>query len=334
MNLQNVLAALESCEIDNKISAFNEWDLETYECFKFENGSYVKEYTNPDRPAWDNLRKKEFTDEYDFLIHWLRNRYVRFENSQSKQYAIIFHILFCLVKKTDISEDSLMSIHQQLFKLSNKELNDTVYHFHIIFQKGELFNQVNDYGIGYVDGKYIVAEQKPYCAGDRPNPFFYENECNTFAEAMERLNIIAKADIHHREMLKEEEILNYQMTKQDEKLLQVSQDIIKTFCGSYKPNLKLFPSGQQFIKTKHTSNGYSAIEVDTERGLHEWVILTEKSLNSYLDKLFLWVQRGSEQQYRIEDIMNNDAVNHLMNTVTEETYGTTVYRMLQHNGWK
>lgn len=98
MTLKQVLNFLEEKGIDKTISLYNYMDSITYVRFFFDGEKYYQESTNPDRPNLFSTYKRYYENEKDFLIHWLRNRYVFYEENNN-DIASIFKELLDIVKE-------------------------------------------------------------------------------------------------------------------------------------------------------------------------------------------------------------------------------------------
>lgn len=325
MNLQNVLEALKSCGYEPESYGYNKTDI-SMEKYYTENGRYYHEQPdNPDRP------KKIVIEEYDseerLILRWLTH--IGLANSENNNLAIVCEILKALCE-TEPARTTLDAIHSRIFEIHTKEdREDDQWKFYILTKPNELFNIPYTYGIGFIHGKYVVEQQEVLEPGDRPHPYHDISHFNSFFDAMEKLKSFAKKDILHREVIKERKVIEYKCSDIDKQYIAITQDIIKAYCGSYKPNLSILPKGQQFVQIKHTNYGYSAIFVDTERGYHEYVQFTEKSIQKYIEKIFL--KYGKMSGLTFQKIKENEAVSHLLSKITEETYGIEVYSMLQQN---
>lgn len=62
-------------------------------------------------------------------------------------------------------------------------------------EKNELFNNVNNYGIGFIDGKYFVEWQEWAPEGDKPHTWFGSISYDNFYDAFESLKNVAKDDV-------------------------------------------------------------------------------------------------------------------------------------------
>ncbi|HJJ78802.1 MAG TPA: hypothetical protein O0X62_03465 [Methanocorpusculum sp.] len=62
--------------------------------------------------------------------------------------------------------------------------------FHSLTRSDELFNKPENYGIGFIDGKYIVQIQKDYVDGDKPHAYYSQDTFDEFEDAIEKLKRI------------------------------------------------------------------------------------------------------------------------------------------------
>lgn len=324
MNLQNVLEALKSCGYEPESYGYNKTDM-SMEKYYTENGRYYHEQPdNPDRP------KKIVTEEYDseerFILRWLTH--IALVNRKHNNLVIVCKILKALCKTP--TRATLAVIHSQIFEIYTKEdREDDQWKFYILAKPNELFNSPYAYGIGFINGEYVVEQQDVPSPGDNPSIYHSIFHFNSFFDAIEKLKSFAKKDILHREVMKERKIIEYKCSDIDKQYITITQDIINAYCGFYKPNLSILPKGQQFVQIKHTNYGYSAIFVDTERGYHEYVQFTEKSIQRCIERIFL--KYGKMSGLTFQKIKENEAVSQLLSKITEETYGIEVYSMLQQN---
>lgn len=324
MNLQNVLEALKSCGYEPESYGYNKTDM-SMEKYYTENSRYYHEQPdNPDRP------KKIVTEEYDsekrFILRWLTH--IALVNRKHNNLVIACKILKALCKTP--TRATLAVIHSQIFEIYTKEdREDDQWKFYILAKPNELFNSPYAYGIGFINGEYVVEQQDVPSPGDNPSIYHSIFHFNSFFDAIEKLKSFAKKDILHREVMKERKIIEYKCSDIDKQYITITQDIINAYCGSYKPNLSILPKGQQFVQIKHTNYGYSAIFVDTERGYHEYVQFTEKSIQRCIERIFL--KYGKMSGLTFQKIKENEAVSQLLSKITEETYGIEVYSMLQQN---
>ena len=65
---------------------------------------------------------------------------------------------------------------------------------HIISKVNELFNNYENYGIGFVDGKYVVEWQEWTPSGDRPHAWFGSIPYDNYYDAFMQLKRLAKED--------------------------------------------------------------------------------------------------------------------------------------------
>ncbi len=96
----------------------------------------------------------------------------------------------------------------------------------ILTSKNQLFNKPYCYGIGLVDGKYIVAYQDPYPSGDRPHSYYTEQEYETFYDAYIKLEEYAKHEIDNRQKQINSYIYNYNMDKEEADIAQKMCDLL------------------------------------------------------------------------------------------------------------
>ena len=66
---------------------------------------------------------------------------------------------------------------------------------HIITKEKELFNVVKNYGIGFVDGKYVVECQECPQPGDRPHAWFGSIPYDNYYDAFMELRSAAEHDV-------------------------------------------------------------------------------------------------------------------------------------------
>ena len=64
------------------------------------------------------------------------------------------------------------------------------FEFFSLTKRNELFNKPNSYGIGFIDGKYIVQIQKDYVDGDKPHAYYSQDTFDEFEDAIEKLKRI------------------------------------------------------------------------------------------------------------------------------------------------
>ena len=62
--------------------------------------------------------------------------------------------------------------------------------FHSLTRSDELFNKPENYGIGFIDGKYIVQIQEYYVDGDKPHAYYSQDSFDEFEDAIEKLKRI------------------------------------------------------------------------------------------------------------------------------------------------
>ena len=62
--------------------------------------------------------------------------------------------------------------------------------FHSLTRSNELFNEPGNYGIGFIDGKYIVQIQEDYVDGDKPHAYYSQETFDEFEDAIEKLKRI------------------------------------------------------------------------------------------------------------------------------------------------
>ena len=61
------------------------------------------------------------------------------------------------------------------------------FEFFSLTKRNELFNKPDSYGIGFIDGKYIVQIQKDYVDGDKPHAYYSQETFDEFEDAKEVL---------------------------------------------------------------------------------------------------------------------------------------------------
>ena len=61
--------------------------------------------------------------------------------------------------------------------------------FHSLTKSRELFNKDENYGIGFIDGKYIAQAQERFVDGDKPHTHYSELEYDEFEDAIKLLKI-------------------------------------------------------------------------------------------------------------------------------------------------
>lgn len=99
MQLKDVLKILEQNNIDKTKSLYNYMDTNpingTFESFCFDGKQFFKKFTNPDKP--NNIYKIYYETEKDFLLHWIRNRYVFYKDKDVK-ISLVFKDLLHSIK--------------------------------------------------------------------------------------------------------------------------------------------------------------------------------------------------------------------------------------------
>lgn len=187
MNLQNVLEALKSCGYEPESYGYNKTDM-SMEKYYTENGRYYHEQPdNPDRP------KKIVTEEYDseerFILRWLTH--IALVNRKHNNLVIACKILKALCKTP--TRATLDVIHSQIFEIYTKEdREDDQWKFYILAKPNELFNSPYAYGIGFINGEYVVEQQDVPSPGDNPSIYHSIFHFNSFFDAIEKLKSFAK----------------------------------------------------------------------------------------------------------------------------------------------
>lgn len=84
--------------IDKTKSLYNYMDTNsingTFEAFCFDGKQFYKEFTNPDKP--NNTYKVYYKTEKDFLVHWIRNRYVFYKDKDVKISLVFKDLLYSI----------------------------------------------------------------------------------------------------------------------------------------------------------------------------------------------------------------------------------------------
>ena len=98
MQLNDILKILEQNNIDKTKSLYNYMDTNpingTFEAFCFDGKQFYKEFTNPDKP--NNIYKVYYKTEKDFLVHWIRNRYVFYKDKDVKISLVFKDLLYSI----------------------------------------------------------------------------------------------------------------------------------------------------------------------------------------------------------------------------------------------
>ena len=99
LQLNDILKILEQNNIDKTKSLYNYMDTNpingTFESFCFDGKQFYKEFTNPDKPY--DIYKVYYKTEKNFLVHWIRNRYV-FYKDKDVNISLVFKDLLYSIK--------------------------------------------------------------------------------------------------------------------------------------------------------------------------------------------------------------------------------------------
>lgn len=200
MNLEDVLKALKSSNIEPKNYGYNRHGG-AYDCFYIENGKYYHSYPD-DFDRMKELIIKEIESEHEFIKKFLIN--IRSNHSELDSLVSIL----LAIHNNNKDGSHLNIIHTNLFELYGQWFEyrkDNPWKFCVLSAKGELFNKIYCYGIGYIDGKYIVEQQGSPASGDRANGYYYQFEYDNFYEAFIRLKRFAEEDILWRQRTNKKE---------------------------------------------------------------------------------------------------------------------------------
>ena len=116
------------------------------------------------------------------------------------------------------------------------------------------------------------------------------------------------------------------MNDYEKDFAKVAEDILKAYNGSYKPHCFGVLNNATAIYMRY--EGYMLV-AEGDRGIHYCITKgPKKGLNDFL----IHASTCMLNQTTIEQLQKSTAVQKLMDSITKETYGITVYRMLQHEG--
>ena len=213
MSLEQVLAALNSCGIDPEKYGYNSRGG-IYDGYFIEDNKYFQSYPDDfDRPKKIIIR--EIESEEQFIIKFLVN--IKLHN---KKLHDCVSTLLCLYKGADkntleINHTTLFELHDPLWSICKRAGYESMWNFCIITEPNQLFNQVYSYGIGFIDGKYIVECQDAPASGDRPHAWYEDYSYDNYNDAFEKIKQYAQRDINERRKKLSSCIKAYIMDKEE-----------------------------------------------------------------------------------------------------------------------
>ena len=201
---------------------------------------------------------------------------------------------------------------KQLETLINK-LNLPQYtRFKTLGNTDDYFNQFGLCGVCAENGKWVWCHQGFVESGDNPAIAFFRKAYVSLEELVDNIT--------------DELLRKYKQTPKDEAFAHLSGVIIGAYNGSYKPHLMDFASGLQHERTKHTPAGYCLVFINTERGYHSYIKVSDKKLSDYIPHVFIVNGKVSVEW---DDIISSKAVQKAL----EKEYGsdTLVVRYYEYH---
>ena len=266
MNLQQVLDALKSCGIKTELFYGSHGGVQ--DSYYIKDGKYYHSYPDDfDRPR--KIIEEEIESEEKFIqkLLYTIKQYIK---DFSVYPSGLISVLSALCSKK--GDNDLKTYHHTLFEWNNPLWNicqkmnyEDFWKFNIITQKGELFNQIYNYGIGFIDGKYIVEYQLPIAGGDRAGNWYYDWECDNYYDAFNRLKRCSEKDIYIRQRDIDEYIQNYVMNEPEKKLAQEMCNLLND--KSQNPYNKF---------AIHTADAINVVYID-DYGYYSYVV-TERQV--------------------------------------------------------
>lgn len=123
------------------------------------------------------------------------------EKNDRFNQANILKMLYC---HSDITKQDLQYTHECLVSSykapkswfgPKKTVCKNYWELHIIVKEYELFNVDCNYGIGFIDGEYLVEWQEWTPQGDKPHPWFRSIHYDNYYDAFTTLKRVARDDV-------------------------------------------------------------------------------------------------------------------------------------------
>lgn len=149
-----------------------------------------------------SLAEEEYASETEYVKALLQSICDSAEEKNDRfNQANILKLIYC---HPDITKQDLQYTHECLVSSHKapkswfgpkKIVCKNYWELHIITKEKELFNVVNHYGIGFIDGKYFVEWQEWNPPGDKPHTWFGSIPYGNYYDAFTTLKSIAEYDV-------------------------------------------------------------------------------------------------------------------------------------------
>ena len=218
MNLEDVLKALTSCGINPEAYDYGH-------DYYIKNNKYYRSFPDDfDRPS--EIIHEEIKSESEFIERFLTH--ISMSNRKLCPLIYVLSSLCCHQSEYDlrVRHETLFELYNPLWHICQKMDYEDHWKYNVISHQGELFNQTYNYGIGFIDGKYVVERQNAVQVYAAPNTEYDSYVFDNYHDAFLQLKKYADSEILKRQIAVDKFIKSYEMDNEEHDLAQEVCDLL------------------------------------------------------------------------------------------------------------